>query len=701
MKIVNKVSIILASMILLSASIVQAELEIPSGYELLNYDFEDSRTDSWGFSKTGSDFNVLCTEINGNHWMQFKGGNATGNPGISLLAVPEQNLGSSYEVAFDVYHPLADTGDTFIRFTDDKDKDIFSFYLRESGDAANIAGKTMRYGLNTVLGSNSLGENSTGSAKLTTTPETGSVGPNGVTYHVYSKMDFVTKKQTLIVTDTSNDDVVVNISDADIKNASSLSYIKIGYGYISGSYDGVYLDNLIITTDPDDDIVISDFEMNKGSVQSQITNVSGKELNVTLGYGIYNTDGTLNYLNCKTETLSSVKGLNSYTFSDTIEFAENTIEEVKLFVWDSETMKPLTPLKSVTDSGEILDIASMVQPVPKKNQLLDDGYYTWCGSYIKGNDGKYHVYYSRWKLEYGFVSGWVSHSEIAHAVSDNIDGPYIFKDVVIGPRGREYWDGTTAHNPYILEIDGKYYLYYMGTTAPENVSETPLPYKEDWYEYRNRQQIGVAVSDSPNGPWERYDEPVHKPDKTLNEDNSTKWDSMIVNNPALTQMPDGKILMIYKGVQDTTGGDTSKPNGVVKIGAAIADNPMGPFEKVGGLLFEGNGTIAAEDPFVWYSQTRKKYYAIVRDAAGSFTGTKGSLVLFESTDGVSDWGPSKNILVLTNYFEWDDGTRNASQVERPWMLFDEEENPQMLFGATRINGSENFTTNVFIPLTKK
>ena len=81
---------------------------------------------------------------------------------------------------------------------------------------------------------------------------------------------------------------------------------------------------------------------------------------------------------------------------------------------------------------------------------------------------------------------------------------------------------------------------------------------------------------------------------------------MVVNNPALTVMPDGRILMIYKGVQDTPGGDTSKPNGVVKIGAAIAESPMGPFEKQDGLLFEGSGTLAAEDPFIWYSSEERK-----------------------------------------------------------------------------------------------
>lgn len=238
----------------------------------------------------------------------------------------------------------------------------------------------------------------------------------------------------------------------------------------------------------------------------------------------------------------------------------------------------------------------------------------------------------------------------------------------------------------------------MGTTAPEGTPETPSSYSPSWYEYRNRQQIGVAVADSLDVPWTRFDEPVHGPDKTLDPDGSTKWDSMLVSNPALTVMPGGRILMIYKGVKDTTGGDTSNKNGVVKIGVAIAEEPTGPFIKQEGLIFEGTGTLAAEDPFVWYSKRNKKYYAIVRDASASFTGIDGALVLFESTDGVTDWKAAKYPFVLGSSITWDDGTKNNSRVERPWVIFDENDDPEMLFGATRINNNESFTTNIFIPL---
>lgn len=665
-------------------------------YKIVDLSFDESRDDTWGFTKSGSGFDV-CQN---NGMLQFKGGNGTSSPGVALFDIPTDSMGNKFTIDFDIYHPLAESGDTFVRFTDDNNKDIFSFYMRESASASNIEGKTMRYGFNTVLGSNSLNNGANGSAKYINTPETGNIGSNGIVYSVHSEMDFETKTQRLIVKNKETGETVLD-KESNIKNAQSLSTLKIGFGYASSSYEGVYVDNLVITAEPETDIMIKDFKMNKGNISSEIINLSGKEQNLVLAYAIYNEDGTLSSLDYKNEILGSDQGSNSVEFTGSTEYDPIDLNEVSLYIWESGTMRPMTKTVSVTDSGNEYNIAAMVQPVPKSNQLIDEGYYTWCGSYIKGDDGKYHVFYSRWKLEYGFVPGWVSHSEIAHAVSDNIDGPYVFKDVVLGARDREYWDGTTAHNPYIIEKDGKYYLYYMGTTAPEGTVETPSSYSPQWYEYRNRQQIGVAVSDSLDGPWTRLDEPVFAPDKEPNEDGSTKWDSMLVSNPALTVMPDGRILLIYKGVQDTTGGDTSKKNGVVKIGVAIADDPQGPFVRQEGLIFEGEGTLAAEDPFVWYSERNKKYYAVVRDASASFTGIEGALALFESVDGVSDWQPAKNILVLDNYITWEDGTTNNSRVERPWLMFDDNGEPVMLFGATRINNNESFTTNVFIPLSSE
>jgi len=103
-----------------------------------------------------------------------------------------------------------------------------------------------------------------------------------------------------------------------------------------------------------------------------------------------------------------------------------------------------------------------LQSVSEKNVLKTEGYYNWGSSIIKGDDGKYHLFYSRWKKEYKFT-GWLTHSEIAHAISDKPAGPWEFKETVLSGRGDKHWDAITAHNPKIKHFEGKYYLYYCAT----------------------------------------------------------------------------------------------------------------------------------------------------------------------------------------------------------------------------------------------
>ena len=104
-----------------------------------------------------------------------------------------------------------------------------------------------------------------------------------------------------------------------------------------------------------------------------------------------------------------------------------------------------------------------------------DGYYVWDCSVIKSG-GKYHMFSSRWKKEYGFGWNWLFNSEIIHSVADKPEGPYHFQNVALPRRGREYFDGMSTHNTCIKEYNGKFYLYYMGTTYGGDVPTGRL----DW-----------------------------------------------------------------------------------------------------------------------------------------------------------------------------------------------------------------------------
>ena len=226
-----------------------------------------------------------------------------------------------------------------------------------------------------------------------------------------------------------------------------------------------------------------------------------------------------------------------------------------------------------------LNLSEILQPVPKNAVFEDSTYYIWGATPIKGEDGKYHLYYSRWKKEHGFEA-WVSHSEIAHAVCDNLFGPYKHHDVALEGRGAEFWDGHTTHNPTIHKFENKYYLYYMGNRGDR------VPTEGLNWSHRNAQRIGVAVSESPYGPWKRFDTPLIDASA-----DSTASDALAVNNPSVLQRPDGKFLMVYKAI------GRKKPlpfGGPVVHMTALSDSPTGPFVKNPKLAFTCEGTNFAD-----------------------------------------------------------------------------------------------------------
>ena len=341
-----------------------------------------------------------------------------------------------------------------------------------------------------------------------------------------------------------------------------------------------------------------------------------------------------------------------------------------------------------------LDLGARVQPAPLAARFSEPAWHVWCGAPIRGDDGKYHLLYSRWPVKGGFHPGWALRSEIAYAVADQPLGPYHFVNVALPPRGvnpangEKFWDGDVTQQPNILRHpNGKFYLFYMGNYGDG----------KDYPQHRNRQRIGVAVADSPAGPWRRFDRPIIDVSAE-----PAAFDSLCVTNPAAAVRPDGGILVIYKAVQILAG----KPlGGNVRFGAAVAATPEGPYVKTPGRIFEPESSdtsqhwMLAEDPFVWFSRAEgNRYYAVARDVVGQFTGAKGGLALFQSDDGLK-WRAADRPKVLGDRFTWADGSVSNAQVERPFLLFDVKGQPIALFGATdgyRKDGRASF--NVHFPL---
>lgn len=320
-----------------------------------------------------------------------------------------------------------------------------------------------------------------------------------------------------------------------------------------------------------------------------------------------------------------------------------------------------------------------LQPVPRSATLADDDYFVWGGSAVRDEDGQYHLLYSRWPREHGFMA-WASHSEIARAVADDPLGPYEHVDVPLDSRNEWFWDGSSAHNPTIERFGNRYYLYYTGNSGDKDV----IPGEINW-SHRISQRIGVAVADHPGGPWERFDNPLIVPDDDF-------VDALCCCNPAVTQRPDGDFLILYNSVDNE--GDPPF-GGPVRHVTAIAADPTGPIQRHRKSVFAVDDVeFPVEDPDVWHDGER--YRAILNDIDGHFTDVGRSLVLFESADGF-EWSLADDPLVSRTEISWDDGeTESLHSLERPQVLVEKGE-PQVLYCAAA-RDHEGHSFNVHIPL---
>ena len=119
------------------------------------------------------------------------------------------------------------------------------------------------------------------------------------------------------------------------------------------------------------------------------------------------------------------------------------------------------------------------------------------------------------------------------------------------------WEGASVFTPNILVANKKYYLFYTGTSRPYSKK----PFIPD-------SKIGLAISDSPDGPWKKInDNPV-----ITNSKNNDDFDSHLIDDACLI-IREGKYWLYYKGRQQ---GKSPKET---KMGVAIADKPEGPYIK--------------------------------------------------------------------------------------------------------------------------
>ena len=316
-----------------------------------------------------------------------------------------------------------------------------------------------------------------------------------------------------------------------------------------------------------------------------------------------------------------------------------------------------------------------LQPISDENIFKTEGYYNWGSSIIKGDDGKYHLFYSRWKKEHKFT-GWLTHSEIAHAVSKSPSGPWKYVETVLRGRGKGHWDAITAHNPKIKYFDDKYYLYYISTnlgdkdyTEQDLIKTGQTGYTHpNWKILRPNQRTGVAVSSSIKGPWKRMDQPLLEPSGPI---------TTLTVNPAIDRGKDGKYYLIVKG---------DKPNEkrfIRNQAIAISDFPTGPFKIQPKPVIDYLDT---EDVSMWYDHNRDYFYGVFH--AHDFIG------MVSSTDGIN-WKKATEYILMSKSVPMHDGSSlKPERLERPFVYVEDDE-PRVLSLAVK-KSDESYI--VFIPI---
>lgn len=354
----------------------------------------------------------------------------------------------------------------------------------------------------------------------------------------------------------------------------------------------------------------------------------------------------------------------------------------------AQKIENLTKLKRQSEN----ELFHHLGQAPRTPAFESEGYWVWGSSVIKGNDGKYHMFVSRFPKSLPFHPGWMVASEIVHAISDTPEGPYKFSDIALPARGAQYWDGRSTHNPRILEYQNKYYLIYMGSTHPfANPTYDQLTLDSPWCTVgRSNKRIGLAIADSPYGPWKRFDEPILKTKPNT-------FYSFLVSNPSPIIQEDGSVMMIFKG--RTYVGDDKFSD--MALGMAYAPSIEGPYTVVnnGQPIFQVDGQGEAEDPFLW--KDSRGYHAIFKDHVAKFTGEKGGGVMAHSPNGIQ-WTIDKDPKAYSRTVEWEDGkVEMQGQLERPFLLFENGKATHAFFAT--MNGAGGFDNatqswNMVIPI---
>jgi len=337
-----------------------------------------------------------------------------------------------------------------------------------------------------------------------------------------------------------------------------------------------------------------------------------------------------------------------------------------------------------------MTILNQLLPAPVNGGYREDDHWIWCGSAIRDRDGLFHMFASRWSKRVPFNPNWTTNSQIVRATSKIADGPYTFAEVVFGEHDQSRWDGGMTHNPTIhfCPSTNRYLLFYTGSTYTDPQPTDCAASESQRLESRQNQRIGLAVAQSPAGPWQKLDAPILIP-------RGGKWDALMTTNPAPYVLPDGSILLAYKSI-------ATHATKQLQYGIARADSWDKPFTRLSdGPIFQfDDPKIDIEDAYLWHDGTR--FQMLLKDMGDKLTGEFHAGVQAWSDDAIH-WAMHAPAKAYSRSVLFDDGVvRQMGSLERPQLLI-QDGRPTHLFAATGDGPGgfwrANHTWNLCIPLS--
>jgi len=171
-------------------------------------------------------------------------------------------------------------------------------------------------------------------------------------------------------------------------------------------------------------------------------------------------------------------------------------------------------------------------------------------SNVVKSQNRYFVWYTRRK------AGIHPYASTIYYATSNDGIHWQEKGQALGKGNPGDWDSFGVITPYVTHINNIWYLFYTGTGDKQFQGDNTL------------RHIGLAVSESPHGPWRKLgDNPILSPGKS-----KEAWDAVLVDDAHFI-VRNGNFWLYFKGRNKQDNPHDSK------WGLAIAQFPTGPYKK--------------------------------------------------------------------------------------------------------------------------